>query len=135
MIAGTSNNLIKIHDYVLSMGYKTIYPDDWDNFMHKSDIHRCDLYLSLAQIWTLRFYIIQKQDGTFVLEFDILFKDKTVNVFDKVVPELKYDSKYVIVPFAEANWEGIKFVISRNRRLIKERCVENKMVVINKDFE
>lgn len=134
MIVGTSNNLIKIHDYVLSMGYKTRYTDDWHNFMHRSDVHRCDMYLYVNNLSTLRFYIIQTYCGKFELDFDVINRDNSYKVFDKARPELKYITRWVNVLFDEANWEEIKAIISNNRRIIKEIIVNDKIETIRTDF-
>ena len=134
MIAGTSNNLIKIHDYVLSMGYKTSYPDDWHNFMYRSDVRRCDMYLQIDNLFHLRFYIVQMLSGKFELDFDVINRDNSYKVFDTARPELKYITRWINVLFDEANWEEIKAIISNNRRIAKEIIVNDKIETIKTDF-
>lgn len=134
MIEGTSNNLIKIHDYVLSMGYKTKYTDDWHNFMYRSGVNRCDMYLYIDALQQLRFYIIQTHGGKFELDFDVINPDNSYKVFDTARPELKYITRFVNVFLDEANWEEIKAIISNNRRIVKEIIVNNKIETIKTDF-
>ncbi len=134
MIAGTSNNLIKIHDYVLSMGYKTKYTDDWHNFMYRSDVNRCDMYLYINNLSDLRFYIIQTHGGKFELDFDVINRDNSYKVFDTVRPEMKYITRFVNVFLDEANWEEIKAIIINNRRIAKEIIVNDKIETIKTDF-
>lgn len=136
MIAGTSNNLIKIHDYVLSMGYKTINPDDWHNFMYRSTVNRCDMFLKVSNSLyksDLRFYI-QTYGGKFELDFDIITRDEVFKIFDTVRLDLKYNKRFISVSFDEANWEGIKAIISNNRRIVKEIIVNDKIETIKTDF-
>lgn len=134
MIAGTSNNLIKIHDYVISMGYKTEYTDDWHNFMYRSNVNRCDMYLHINNLPHLRFYIIQTYGGKFELDFDVINRDNSYKVFDTVRPELKYITRFVNVFLDEANWEEIKAIISNNRQIAKEIIVNDKIETMKTDF-
>jgi hypothetical protein len=132
MLQGRPEELQHLNDFLVGIGYKTIYENDFDNFMHKSDYNRVSWFYD-----SCRFSIEFTRQGKFVIRMDCVIKTKELaEVYDSPKGNfINYSKKNLEIPFEDANLTGIENNLMRNIKIIKEFQIEKKKQEIEKDFQ
>ena len=132
MLQGRPEELQHLNDFLVGIGYKTMYENDFDNFMHKSDYNRVKWFYDSCQ-----FSISFTRQGKFVILMDCLIKtDNLGNAYDTPKGSMiNYSKKELEIPFEDANLKGIQEILCSNVKMIKEYHIEQKKQEIEKDFQ
>ena len=132
MLQGRPEELQHLNDFLVGIGYKTIYENDFDNFMHKSDYNRVKWFYDSCQ-----FSIEFTRQGKFVIRMDCLIKtDNLGKAYDTPKGSMiNYSKKELEIPFEDANLNGIKEILCSNVKFVKEFVVEKMKQEIEKDFQ
>ena len=132
MLQGRPEELQHLNDFLVGIGYKTIYENDFDNFMHKSDYNRVKWFYDSCQ-----FSIEFTRQGKFVIRMDCLIKtDNLGTAYDTPKGSMiNYSKKELEIPFEDANLNGIKEILCSNVKFVKEFVVEKMKQEIEKDFQ
>lgn len=132
MLQGRPEELQHLNDYLVGIGYKTMYDNDFDNFMHKSDYNRVKWFYDSCQ-----FSISFTRQGKFVILMDCLIKtDNLGKAYDTPKGSIiNYSKKELEIPFEDANLNGIKEILCSNVKYVKEFVVEKMKQEIEKDFQ
>lgn len=131
MLQGRPEVLQYLNDYLLGIGYKTMYENDFENFMHKTEYNRVGWYYD-----SCTFYIEFTSQGKFLIIMDCLIKtDNLGKAYDTPKDSMiNYTKKSLEIPFEDANLNGIKEILCSNVKSIKEYVVEYKIRELEKDF-
>ena len=132
MLQGRPEELQHLNDFLVGIGYKTMYENDFDNFMHKSDYNRVKWFYDSCQ-----FSISFTRQGKFVILMDCLIKtDNLGKAYDTPKGSMiNYSKKELEIPFEDANLNGIKEILCSNVKYVKEFMVEKMKQEIEKDFQ
>lgn len=132
MLQGRPEELQHLNDFLVGIGYKTMYENDFDNFMHKSDYNRVKWFYDSCQ-----FSISFTRQGKFVILMDCLIKtDNLGKAYDTPKGSIiNYSKKELEIPFEDANLNGIKEILCSNVKYVKEFVVEKMKQEIEKDFQ
>ena len=132
MLQGRPEELQHLNDFLVGIGYKTMYENDFDNFMHKSDYNRVKWFYDSCQ-----FSISFTRQGKFVILMDCLIKtDNLGKAYDTPKGSIiNYSKKELEIPFEDANLNGIKEILCSNVKFVKEFVVEKMKQEIEKDFQ
>lgn len=132
MLQGRPEELQHLNDFLVGIGYKTMYENDFDNFMHKSDYNRVKWFYDSCQ-----FSISFTRQGKFVILMDCLIKtDILGKAYDTPKGSMiNYSKKELEIPFEDANLNGIKEILCSNVKFVKEFVVEKMKQEIEKDFQ
>lgn len=132
MLQGRPEELQHLNDFLVGIGYKTMYENDFDNFMHKSDYNRVKWFYDSCQ-----FSISFTRQGKFVILMDCLIKtDNLGKAYDTPKGSIiNYSKKELEIPFEDANLNGIKEILCLNVKYVKEYVVEKMKQEIEKDFQ
>lgn len=132
MLQGRPEELQHLNDFLVGIGYKTMYENDFDNFMHKSDYNRVKWFYDSCQ-----FSISFTRQGKFVILMDCLIKtDNLGKAYDTPKGSMiNYSKKELEIPFEDANLNGIKEILCSNVKFVKEFVVEKMKQEIEKDFQ
>ena len=132
MLQGRPEELQHLNDFLVGIGYKTMYENDFDNFMHKSDYNRVKWFYDSCQ-----FSIEFTRQGKFVIRMDCLIKTANLGkAYDTPKGSIiNYSKKELEIPFEDANLNGIKEILCSNVKFVKEFVVEKMKQEIEKDFQ
>jgi len=131
MLQGRPEVLQYLNDYLLGIGYKTMYENDFENFMHKTEYNRVGWFY-----YSCTFYIEFTSQGKFLITMDCLIKtDNLGKAYDTPKDSMiNYTKKTLEIPFEDANLNGIKEILCSNVKSIKEYVVEKMKQELEKDF-
>ena len=132
MLQGRPEELQHLNDFLVGIGYKTMYENDFDYFMHKSDYNRISWFYD-----SCKFSIEFTRQGKFVIRMDCLIKtDNLGKAYDTPKGSMiNYSKKELEIPFEDANLNGIKEILCSNVKFVKEFVVEKMKQEIEKDFQ
>ena len=132
MLQGRPEVLQHLNDFLMGIGYKTIFDSDFENFMHKSDCNRISWFYD-----SCKFSIEFTRQGKFVIRMDCLFKTANLGkAYDTPKGSMiNYSKKELEIPFEDANLKGIQEILCSNVKMIKEYYIEQKKQEIEKDFQ
>ena len=133
MIHGRHEELQHLNDYLLGIGYKIKYADDFENLMHRTKDYCVGWYYD-----SFSFYIEYTEQGKFLIIMDCLIKTDLGKVYDTPPKDdfmLKYTYKKLEIPFEDANLKGIQEILCSNVKKIKEYNIEQHKKEIEKDFQ
>ena len=131
MLQGRPEVLQYLNDYLLGIGYKPMYANGFENFMHKSD---CNIVSWLYDFCS--FSIEFTTQGKFLITMDCIIKtDNLGKAYDTPKDSMiNYTKKTLEIPFEDANLNGIQEILCSNVKSIKEYVVEKKKQEMEKDF-
>ncbi len=132
MLHGRPEELQHLNDFLVGIGYKTIFDSDFENFMHKSECNRVSWFYD-----SCKFSIEFTRQGKFVIRMDCLIKtDNLGKAYDTPKGSMiNYSKKELEIPFEDANLNGIKEILCSNVKYVKEYVVEKMKQEIEKDFQ